>query len=93
MACKHEKLVEGYYGHDCAACGELVYPYGSEPWMPDDDDYGLVDYYGDSDYPDWGDDFDCGWVGAVGMCMDAGTETCEFDCPFRAELRREGFAQ
>lgn len=30
--CKHEKLTEGYYGHDCAACGELIYPWGQAPW-------------------------------------------------------------
>lgn len=78
--CKHEKLVEGYYGHDCAACGELVYPYGSAPW----------DDVGDDDYPDagdgWDDDdeseFDCGWVRGQG-CQLAGTEECDFECPFR----------
>lgn len=39
--CTHEKLVEGHYGHDCAACGVLVYPYGSEPWAyltPEEED-------------------------------------------------------
>lgn len=39
--CKHEKLIEGYYGHDCAACGELVYVYGCEPWVyltPEEED-------------------------------------------------------
>ncbi len=83
--CKHEKLVEGYYGHDCAVCGKLVYPSGNAPWdEPTDED--------DSDYPaaghgdEWGDDdeseFDCGWVTGLG-CQLAGTEECDFECPFR----------
>lgn len=33
MVCKHnDALTEGYYGYDCALCGELIYPYGQEPW-------------------------------------------------------------
>lgn len=37
VECTHEHLVEGYYGHDCAVCGVLVYPYGQEPWnVPDE---------------------------------------------------------
>jgi hypothetical protein len=82
--CKHDKgLVEGYYGHDCAVCGELVYPYGSEPWMTEDDGFHSIDdYQGDG----WDDDddgeFDCGWVRGVG-CQLAGTEECDFECPHR----------
>ncbi len=71
--CKHEKLVEGYYGHDCAACGELVYPYGSAPW----DDYDIDDFEDDDE--EW---FDCGWVRGIG-CQLAGSESCDFECPFR----------
>jgi len=76
--CKHEKLVEGYYGHDCAACGELVYPTGCAPWDdgPDDEDYGWDDDVDDEP------EFDCGWVCGVG-CQLAGTEECDFECPFR----------
>lgn len=81
--CKHETLVEGYYGHNCAACGELVYPYGSEPWMPDDSDYpaaGRGDGWDDDEFDSWLDQ--CGWVRGQG-CQLAGTEECDFDCPFR----------
>ena len=72
MVCKHEKLVEGYYGHDCAACGELVYPYGCEPWMPDDDDYG------DSDYPDDDPENACAECGRPGIdsCQCCGAPLC-----------------
>lgn len=74
--CKHEKLIEGYYGHDCAACGELIYPYGSAPWDdgPDDEDYGWEE--------EDESEFDCGWVRGVG-CQLACTEECDFECPFR----------
>lgn len=79
--CKHEKLVEGYYGHDCAACGELVYPYGSAPW----DDWDISDY---DDYEDDEDEwFDCGWVRGAG-CLLAGSEECNFECPHRRDLER-----
>lgn len=37
MKCEHKNLVDGYYGHDCADCGELVYPYGCAPWDDGDD--------------------------------------------------------
>jgi hypothetical protein len=56
------------------------------PYLEDDD----------SDYPasgrgdDWDDDedeFDCGWVRGVG-CQLAGTEECDFECPFRDENYR-----
>ena len=31
--CKHDTTVtETYYGYNCSACGEFLYPYGSEPW-------------------------------------------------------------
>lgn len=51
----------------------------------------------DSDYPaagrgdDWDDEdeseFDCGWVRGVG-CQLAGTEECDFECPFRDDNYR-----
>ncbi len=42
--CKHEKLIEGYYGHDCAVCGELIYPFGGAPWdVPTDDEQARID--------------------------------------------------
>lgn len=75
-ACNHEKLVEGYYGHDCAACGELIYPYGCAPWDDGDDDWDQSDDGEDEDL------FDCGWVPGIG-CQMAGTEECDFECPFR----------
>lgn len=50
--CKHDQLVEGYYGHDCAACGELVYPWGCAPW-DDDEDYSWTEYGDDDD--EWDD--------------------------------------
>jgi hypothetical protein len=74
--CKHEKLVEGYYGHDCADCGELIYFYGCAPWDDSDD----MDWDQSDDETD--ECFDCGWVRGVG-CAFAGTEECDFECPFR----------
>lgn len=74
--CLHERLVEGYYGHNCADCGVFLYPYGNAPWDDSDDD---VD--------EWDDDEDewlsrCAWVRSQG-CQLAGTEECDFECPFR----------
>lgn len=77
IACTHEKLIEGYYGHDCAACGELVYPHGCAPW-DDDEDYSWTEY----DDGETDEYYDCGWVRGVG-CTLAGTEECDFECPFR----------
>lgn len=90
--CAHENLRQGYYGHDCADCGELIYPYGCEPWALIEDD--------DSDYPkagrgdDWEDEDDedewlyrCGWVRGEG-CTLAGTEEYDWECPFRRDFYR-----
>ena len=43
--CKHDGgLVEGYYGHDCALCGVLIYPYGQEPWnVPTEEQQRIID--------------------------------------------------
>lgn len=79
-ACKHEQLREGYYGHDCAACGELIYPHGCAPWEEGEDD---GNYQGDGwDDGETDEYYDCGWVRGVG-CTLAGTEECDFECPFR----------
>lgn len=78
--CDHE-FYEGYYGTHCRKCDWFA-PFGSEPWLTEDDGfYPISDYQGDG----WDDDepeFDCGWVRGVG-CTLAGTEECDFECPFR----------
>lgn len=91
--CVHAKLVEGYYGHNCAACGELIYPYGCAPW----DDVGDEDYDGefwdnDECEPDEDEEWlgRCGWAQVAGICTLAGTEECDFECPFSAEMYHDG---
>lgn len=87
--CKHERLIEGYNGHDCADCGELVYPDGCAPW-DDDDDYGWTEYDDDDTREAWLDKWlkRCGWVEGANICTLAGTEEHDFECPFREELKR-----
>ena len=48
------------------------------------DDYD--DYDGQDPWED--DEFDCG-MDRSGACSLAGTEDCEFDCPYRAAQRRK----
>lgn len=76
--CKHD-WSEEYYGVRCKVC-DLFYPHGCEPWAP-----GLNYYDSLDDDEDDEDFFDCGWVRGVG-CTLAGTEECDFECPYRAEL-------
>jgi hypothetical protein len=79
--CTHEKLVDGYYGHDCADCGVLIYPYGSEPWSPTDD-------ADDDPHGAWLDAWleRCGGLTQASVCVLAGTEECDFECPFRTKF-------
>lgn len=75
--CNHV-WVEEDYGYLCTACG-LVDPCFEGERRYDPDDW--------NENEDWNDDeewFDCGWVRGVG-CTLAGTESCDFDCPFRFE--------
>lgn len=97
--CPHTKLCDGYYGHVCAACGVLIYPYGSEPWLdvPDEEEpHGSCEVCGG----EWGDGwsscrceddeeawFDCGWVRGQG-CTKAGSEECDWECPHRRDFER-----
>ena len=82
--CEHE-YKEEYYGHHCHKCGSF-HAYGNAPWdYPDYDD----DSYGDDDYDedDEEDEFqyhldNCGQM-PDGSCGLAGTEHCDFECPFR----------
>lgn len=39
--------IETYYGIQCEQCG-LFYPYGCEPWLPDEDNLD-EEYYADED--------------------------------------------
>lgn len=78
--CNHV-WVEEDYGYLCTACG-LVDPCFEGERRYDPDDW--------NENEDWNDDeewFDCGWVRGVG-CTLAGTESCDFDCPFREENHR-----
>ena len=51
--------------------------------------YEAEDYWGDEfdEQDDWEelDDFDCGFVPGYG-CQLAGTEDCDFECPYRDGL-------
>lgn len=31
--CQHATWRDGYYGHECADCGEFMCFYGAEPWV------------------------------------------------------------
>lgn len=49
------------------------------------DDYEFtLDYEPENDLEDE-DDFDCGFIPGKG-CLMAGTEDCDFDCPYRDRL-------
>ncbi len=44
----------------------------------------------DCDYEDDEDpDFDCGWTPEGGGCSLAGTEDCDFECPYRDDMIRD----
>ena len=85
-ACDFPYLVEPAHGTvvACPSCHHRTW----NPYLEDEMD---------SDYPvagrgdDWDDDdeetFDCGWVRGVG-CQLAGTEECDFECPFRDDNYR-----
>lgn len=79
--CKH-RWEEGYYGHRCLLCGTF-YAHGQAPWE-DWSDFADADLT--SGYDDWDDgadfDFDdCGMDGN-GYCSKAGSEECDWDCPY-----------
>ena len=46
------------------------------------------DDYDDEFDADDEDDFDCHMDPSTGQCGKAGSEECDFDCPFRAEADR-----
>jgi hypothetical protein len=65
-----------YYGTRCTKCG-LFYPFGCAPWDDNESDDG-----GEGE-EEW--DFDC-HMGSSGVCGAAGSEECEFECPYRRLL-------
>lgn len=75
---------DDYYGVRCRKC-PLFYPYGSEPWAVadvDEDDF-------DEDFDDEDPGDECGrWRNGVltKSCSKAGSEECDFECPYRGSL-------
>lgn len=66
----------------CGYCGELVWADYVERCLCDDDDEYDDDYYAEED-----DEMEY-WLSECGQqrdgtCLNAGTEHCDFDCPFR----------
>jgi hypothetical protein len=55
-----------------------MYPYDGAPWDTIDDDFEQADP--EDEWDEWIDR--CGWVRGHG-CQLAGTEECDFECPFR----------
>lgn len=83
--CRH-RWVDEYYGVRCRNC-DTFYAHGTEPWLPVDDyeeEWDGEGYLGESDFDD---DLDlaageCSMLDD-GTCLQAGSEYCDFDCPFR----------
>ena len=83
--CEHV-WAETYYGYECARCG-LFYAFGCAPW--EDGPWVDEDYDGDDD--DYASDCledeleeamqNCGQL-LDGTCMKAGSEECDWECPF-----------
>ena len=48
----------------------------------EDDDYELADYEDDPPDPFEEALMNCGLVGNTGLCTKAGSEECDWDCPF-----------
>ena len=77
MTCDHD-WKESYYGFDCTKCGAFG---PADMWDDADQDHPSDDWPNDEN--DDEDYFDCGWVRGVG-CTLAGTEECDFECPYRS---------
>jgi len=56
-------------------------PRGFTPWKHEPDEF---DRDADEDCEEF-DDFDCGLIEG-GLCMNAGSEWCDFECPMRDTL-------
>lgn len=82
--CKHN-WKEEYYGTRCDICN-LFYPFGCAPWDDDEEPDDDRDDY-DDDLPDEFEEAmqNCGML-ADGTCMKAGSEECDWECPFSEEL-------
>jgi len=86
---------EGYYGYQCTRC-TAFYAYGSAPWeyVWTDDDYDdhereMEELFGSvvaGDDDDDDDEFypadECGRGNDYEGCMLAGTEFCDWECPY-----------
>lgn len=61
---------------------ENDYPTGW--WNPDPDEELMDDYFDDNEYdpPDDEEFFDCGFDPDLGRCHHAGSEGCQFRCPY-----------
>ena len=55
---------------------------------PADPEYWLIPYEAD-ELPDEGFDFDCGYSSIHEICFLAGTEECDWDCPYRRSIEKE----
>jgi len=47
----------------------------------EDDDYDDIDTFDHEEF------FDCGLVGNTGLCLKAGSEECDWDCPYNHLMR------
>lgn len=71
--CESHEWEDSYHGVECQKCG-LFYPWDNDDCDDDCDD--------DDDFENALDE--CGMT-SEGICMLAGTEHCDFECPFRDE--------
>lgn len=83
--CGHERLVEGYYGHDCAACRELIYLYGSAPWdLPTDEEQARIDaeeyFYTHGTCETCGGEWGDGWSTCI--CGEGGEDGWLYRCGY-----------
>lgn len=60
----------------CQTCGHS--------WFPDDEYEDAISDFTDDDFDI---EFDCGFQPGFG-CLYAGSEDCDFDCPYRDSLHR-----
>lgn len=51
-------------------------------------DYEDYDDFTDDEDDGW-DDLNCQWMPGTGQCMAAGSEDCDFECPYRDDYQRE----
>lgn len=81
--CGAHEWQETYYGTECRRC-KTFYPHGCAPW--DDGPVETDDFDDEEISSDTFDDFDC-HMDKSGHCGMAGSEECEFECPFRRMQR------